>query len=183
MVLEFRAAPPRGRLRIQGRLRLLAQLQAARPEQARARHQEVMLLLRHKLRLVRKVHRRRAVQRRVQLRVGPTPLLLQALGARKGLLRPQGKEAREAGQRKVLRRVAEAIPNRAPKMSDLSPRDLASAKATLAHVNRIPTLNDLALINPKQAKKPQEHVIARIQANAKAVVHPSNLNNNSKLEF
>jgi hypothetical protein len=77
--------------------------------------------------------------------------------------------------------VAAATPDRALKLSDLSARDPANLKATLAHANRVLTLDNLTLTNPAQAKRRPEHIIARKQANAKAVVRPSNLKNNNEL--
>jgi hypothetical protein len=69
--------------------------------------------------------------------------------------------------------------DRAPKPSDLSPRDPTNLKATLAHASRVPTLGNLTLTNPAQAKGRPEHIIARKQANAKPVVRPSDPKKNN----
>ena len=169
MVSEFLAAP-QGRPRLQGRLQRLAQLLAARREQAPACRQPVLPHLQHQ-RPVRKPRQRSAAhlrQHRVQLRAGRSPLHLQAIAAGKWGLRPA--EGREA----------QPTPDRALKPNGLSQRDPTNLKATLAHANRVPTPDNLTLTNPAQAKRPLEHVIARKPANAKAVVRPSNLNNNNK---
>ena len=170
MVSELLAAPPQGRPRLRGRLQRLA-----RREQAQACLQPVLPHLQQQLRLVRKPHQRRAAhlrQHRVQLRVGRSPRHLQAIAAAKrGLRRAEGREA-------------QPTPDRALKLSDLSQRDPTNLKATLANASRVPTPANLALTNPPQPKRRPEHIIARKQANAKAVVRPRNLkDNNKQFEF
>jgi hypothetical protein len=176
LVPEFLAAPPRGRLQRLALEQRLAQLLAARREQAQTQacRQPVLLHPPQQLRPVRKPHQRSAArlrQHRVQLRVGGSPRNLPAIAAAKrGLHRAEGREA-------------QPTPDRALKPNDLS-RDPANLKATLAHASRIPAPGNLTLINPAQAKRPLEHIIARKQANAKAVVRPRNLkDNNKQFEF
>lgn len=190
MVSEFLAAPRRGRARLRGRIQRLAlqqglaQLRAEAREQAQARPQALRAHLQQQLPPAQKPRQRRAAHQRVQLRVGRTPLLLRALAVKKGRLRPPEKKARAANQRRVLRQGTAATPGRALKLSDLSLRDPTNRKATLAHASRVPTPDNLTLTNPAQAKRRLEHIIARKQANAKAVVRPRNLkDNNKQFEF
>lgn len=173
MVSEYLGALPRGRPRLRARLQRLAQLLAARREQAPVCRQPVLPPLQEHLCPARKLHPRRAAhprRHRVQPKeVGHTP--------------PRHHEhaSAKANLRRAEGRETQPTPDRALKPNDLSPRrDRANLKVTLAHASRVPTLNNLMLTNPLQAKKRLEHVIARKQANAKAVGRPSNLNRNSK---
>ena len=175
MVLELPAAQPRGRrlrvplqgLALQHRL---AQPLVARQEQAQACRQPVLPHLRQQLRPVRKPHPHRAAQRRqhrTQLKQVGRLQVLEAASAKRGLRQAEGREVQRT-------------PDRAPRPNDLSPRDRANLKATLARASRVPTLNNLAPNNQRRARRLLERVIARNQANARPVVHPSNLNKNSK---
>ena len=170
MVSEFRVVRRPARQRPEGPLRRQEQLRLQAPARVRpgALHlQQRPREVRRPLQL-RAPHQRRPRVRRKQ--AGHTRQRLQVLAdpsAKRELRQAEG-------------RVAQPIPDRALKQSDLSQKDLSNLKATPVQASRVPTPNARALINPAQRNRRREHITARKQASTNRVVRRSNPNNKTK---